>query len=83
MTDYITSKDTKKNELSHDASASQIFDRFSKDFLRFDFVFLLLAGQSSNEFGSAPALFVGSARSASLLFSNSLILDIKVHPKLH
>jgi len=24
-----------KNELSHDASASQIFDRFSKDFLRF------------------------------------------------
>ena len=80
---YKHRKKRKKTVHFHDASASQIFDRFSKDFLRFDFVFLLLAGQSSNEFGSAPALFVGSARSASLLFSNSLILDIKVHPKLH
>ena len=35
MSDSITSEETKKNELSHDASASQIFDRFSKDFLRF------------------------------------------------
>ncbi len=38
---------------------------FQKIFSDLTFVFLLLAGQSSNEFGSAPASFVGSARSAS------------------
>jgi hypothetical protein len=65
-----------RSETLHDASASQIFDRFSKDFLRFDFVFLLLAGQSSNEFGSAPALFVGSARSASLCFVLFVFFDV-------